>query len=119
MEILIPLFGIVFTFATPIAIVIALSVHKSKVRNQEIELQKKMVENGMEPKLEMTRIEKDPNTPLKVGAILIGAALGTLSGFFLDFAGLDFYVGIPAMVLLFVGISLVWFYNHVQKMDKK
>ncbi len=74
-----------------------------------------MVEKGMDPVLEPTKRERNPNAPLKIGVMCIGTSLGVISGFLLSHIGLELYFGIPSFIFLFVGLGLVWFYTHIQK----
>jgi len=75
-----------------------------------------LIEKGMDPSLARPKLDKNPLNYLKYGLLLIGMALGVVSGYLLNlFFDIPEFVAYSAMILLFCGLLLLYFYksnNH-------
>jgi hypothetical protein len=106
-ELLIPLFGIVFAFGTPIVLVgliLRYRMMRSRLLHQTI---LSMVEKGMPVPAELLNPPKKRNSDLRTGIVLIAAGLG-LTIFFATTTGHGAWgMGIIPL-LLGIGFVIAW-----------
>jgi len=105
MDILVPIFAIVFTFGTAFGIVYLIYSTRHRERMT-------MIERGMDP--DGARPAPDPNKSMRDGLLYFGIGLGLLAGWLMnrfvmgpgDGSVLAYFIG-PA---IFGGLSLVLYY---------
>ena len=105
--------GIITTLAFFVAIVLTVK-YVSAARNKE---KMALIEKGVDFS-EIYQKKDYRNATLKVGMFLVGIAIGSFMGYFLNYmVPLPRFLGYFCMILLFGGLSLIIFhmYNSKQK----
>jgi len=107
LQYLVPIFGMAF-----VSWFFYLSFREKQLKNDgKIAL----IEKGMDPSLLEPKLKYQPNS-LKIGLLLIGAALGIVIGYILNLTwGIPRFVAYSTMILVICGIVLV--YLHKSKTE--
>jgi drug/metabolite transporter (DMT)-like permease len=104
-EIIIPIFGIVFTFGTAFGIIYIIFTSRNRERMA-------MIERGMDPGI--SRSEADPMRSLRNGLLFLGAGVGLLAGWLFEHFLMGDENGSPLPyiigVAIFGGLAQVLYY---------
>lgn len=120
-ELLIPIFGIVFSFMTPIAIILIIFLNKTKQEKFRNEVLKAAIEQGRElPADFFKQQEKPKENLLRTSTFFLAFGVGISIFFYLFFAptgnGLRF--ASIGLIFLFIGIGQLIAYSIERKQKK-
>lgn len=105
---LIPIFGMAFVGL----------LFYFEFRGKQLKIKEKLalIEKGLDPSLMDSKAKNKQNTnnqySYKIGLLLIGVALGVMMGYLLNLSlGVPNFVAYSSMILVFCGITLVYFHK--------
>jgi len=118
---LIPIFGIVFTFLTPVLIIFIIFLNKTKQEKYKNEVLKAAIEQGRElPPDFFKQVEKPKESLLRTSLFFLafGIGLGTFFYFFFAPQGDGWKFASMGLIFIFVGIGQLIAYLIEQKQKK-
>lgn len=120
-DLLIPIFGIVFSFLTPIAIILIIFLNKTKQEKYRNEVLKAAIEQGRELPADLFKQQEKPKENLlRTSTFFLAFGIGIAIFFYLFFAptgeGLKF--ASIGLIFLFIGIGQLIAYLIERKQKK-